>query len=92
MNKQDSLDRIDRAIARHQRHELDELKSKDCDFHRQVLFERKEPRRDELPEGERVTAEILVPIVRNGIRQGEEFITDQGENHSIGSILGWLKK
>lgn len=85
-------DRIDRAIERHQRHELDELKSRDCDFHRQILFDREAQQNQLPPEGERVTAEVLVPIVRNGFRRGDTFITDQNEEFKMHRVENWITK
>lgn len=85
-------DRIDRALDRHRKHQIEEARNSDCDFHRQVLFEREPSHQSIPPEHTRVTAEVLIPIVRNGIREGQNFTTDQGEIFSIGNITKWREK
>lgn len=91
MNKQESLDRIDRALTRHQRHHLEESKNSDCDFHKEIFFPSPKVECD-LKEGERVTAEISLSLVRNGFRRGDIFVTDQGDEFKLSEVVGWFKK
>lgn len=85
-------DRIDRALERHQRHALQvEATSKDCELHREILFPEKKFEHP-LKEGQRVTAEISLEIVRNGERQGNYFITDQQEIFEIEKVAKWQKQ
>lgn len=85
---QHDKDRIDRALTRHQRHHLEEARNSDCDFHKEVFFPSPKVECD-LREGERVTAEISLSLVRNGFRRGDVFVTDQGDEFKLSDVVNY---
>lgn len=74
-------------------HLIREARDPDADFHRQSVFpERKIQFEHPLENGQRVTAQIALDIVRNGERVGDKFVTDQGEIFDIRQVEKWAQK
>lgn len=62
------------------------------ELHRTSIFpEKKIAFNHPLEEGERVTAQVAIDIVRNGMRVGNMFETDQGESFPIENIADWFR-
>lgn len=87
------LDRVTEELTPIKPHLIREARDPDADFHRQTVFpERKVPFEHPLENGQRVTAQIALDIVRNGERVGDQFITDQGEIFDIRQVEKWATK
>lgn len=68
-----------------------EYRDPHVELHRQMLFpEKKVAFNHPLEEGQRVTAQVAIDIVRNGMRIGNMFETDQGESFPIENIEKWF--